>query len=248
MWLTAPDHPVLMDGDVHVWRASLDQREASRRKLSELLSEDERLRAGRFHFTKDRDRFVVGRGCLRAIVSRYVAAPPDLLRLSYNRYGKPALETPGNGMLRFNVSHSHDIALYAVTMARDVGVDVEFVNQKFASAEIAERFFSPREVAALHALPHALQVLAFFDCWTRKEAYLKARGEGLSRPLHTFSVSFEPGKPAALLNSDEDPQPARYWSLAELQPGEGYRAALAVQGEIRRLCCWQWTEDPWLLA
>src|SRR5467141_3198005 len=158
MWLTPPDHPALVDGEVHVWRALLDRSKANRGKLCALLAEDERVRADKFHFKKDRDHFVVGRAGLRAILSRYAGMPPDLLRFSYNPYGKPALET-GAGLLRFNVSHTHGIALYAVTRAHDIGVDVESVNERFASAEIAEHFFSRREVTALHALPRTQQVL-----------------------------------------------------------------------------------------
>lgn len=170
-WLDAPEHLVLADREVHVWRSRLDQGEVTVRKLSELLSPDELLRADRFHFSRDRDHFIAARGSLRVILSRYVHVAPRLLVFSFNQYGKLAMCGPaGVGLLQFNVSHSHGIALYAVAWGREVGVGVEFVREDFASFEIAERFFSPREVSALRALPPGARALAFFNCWTRKEA------------------------------------------------------------------------------
>jgi 4'-phosphopantetheinyl transferase len=144
-------------------------------------------------------------------------------------------------LLRFNVSHSQGVALYALTRGREVGVDIEFVREDFARFDIAERFFSTREVSALRALPTEQHTAAFFDCWTRKEAYIKARGEGLSHPLHSFAVSLAPGETAALLWTDTDPQEAARWSLVGLFPGESYRAALAVEGEMPTLRCWRWS-------
>jgi 4'-phosphopantetheinyl transferase len=142
--------------------------------------------------------------------------------------------------LRFNASHSNALALYAVAREREVGIDLEFVREDFAGFEIAERFFSPREVSALRALPEGERVEAFFDCWVRKEAYIKARGEGLSHPLHTFTVSLTPGEPAALLHTEGDSREAARWSLVGLYPCEGYRAALASEGGPPSLSCWRW--------
>jgi 4'-phosphopantetheinyl transferase len=184
---------------------------------------------------------VAARGGLRDVLSRYTGTTPESLRFSYGGHGKPFLgDEGGGGLLRFNVSHSNGVALYAVAAGREVGVDIEHVREDFAGLDIAERFFSSREVAALRALPGAERPGAFFDCWTRKEAYIKARGEGLSCPLHLFSVSLTPGQPAALLCTDDEPQEAARWSLVELFPGEGFRAALAVRGEVPSLSCWRW--------
>jgi 4'-phosphopantetheinyl transferase len=227
---------------LHVWRVSLDQREAALQRFSESLSADERLRAERFHFPRGRDHFVAARGALRDILSRYVGLAPGLLRFSYERYGKPVLSRETGGeLLRFNLSHSHGLALCAVTRGREVGVDLEHVREDFAGPEIAERFFSPREVSALRALPPGARTSAFFDCWTRKEAYIKARGEGLSHPLRGFTVSLTPGEPAALLCAD-DPLEAARWSLLELTLGADYRAAVAVTGERPTLRCWRYPE------
>lgn len=228
-------------GEVHVWRFELDVDGAVLNELWESLSADERERANRFYFEKDRAHYVAARGRLREILGRYVGTAPGLLRFSYDRYGKPSLvgETGGGGRLCFNVSHSRGVALYALTRGREVGVDVEFVREDFASLEIAESFFSRREVAALRAVGPGARASAFFDCWTRKEAYIKARGEGLSHPLHLFTVSLGPGEPAALLCTEDDAEEAARWSMVELFPGEGYRAALAVRGEVSSLSCWR---------
>jgi 4'-phosphopantetheinyl transferase len=175
-------------------------------------------------------------------LSRYLDISPGLLRFSYNRYGKPALvDAAGDASLRFNVSHSGGVALYAVTRGREVGLDVEAIRADLASLEIAVRFFSQAEVATLRALPAEQQTLGFFNCWTRKEAYIKALGEGLSRSLQSFAVSLTPGETASLLSSNDDPDEPARWSLVELNPAEGYVAALAVEGAISALRCWRWS-------
>lgn len=209
--------------------------------LSDILAPDESLRAGRFHFQKDRERFVVARGALRHILSGYLKTLPEQIHFSYNQYGKPALSEDGSrNLLSFNVAHSHEVALYAVARGREVGLDVELVREDFACREIAKRFFSAREVAALRTVPKEQQAMAFFNCWTRKEAYIKARGEGLSHPLDRFTVSLVPGETASLLSTDDDPQETSRWSLVELSPGAGYVAALALEGAATTLHCWQW--------
>lgn len=251
LWLDAPaERPALVAGEAHVWRARLECDKATLAELSKLLSADELERARRFHFPKDCNHYVAARGALRDILSRYVGVEPARLRFSYDQYGKPSLQgepndaplrSVGDAPLRFNVSHSQGVALYALTRGREVGVDIEFVREDFAGFDIAERFFSTREVSALRALPAEARTAAFFDCWTRKEAYIKARGEGLSHPLHSFAVSLAPGERAALLWTEGDSQEAARWSLIELFPGESYRAALAVEGEMPTLRCWRWS-------
>lgn len=241
LWLPAPERLRLEDDEVHIWRACLRQKTSTIEALAEILAPDERLRAGRFHFRKDRESFIIARGALRHILSGYLKTLPEEIRLSYNQYGKPALSgAQANNLLSFNVAHSHEIALYGVAQGRELGLDVEFVRGDFASLEIARRFFSQREVSSLSALAPDQQTLAFFNCWTRKEAYIKARGEGLSHPLDRFTVSLAPGEGAALLSADDDPQETSRWSLLELSPGAGYVAALALEGSARLIRCWQW--------
>jgi 4'-phosphopantetheinyl transferase len=241
LWLPPPADLRLPSDEVHVWRAPLDLDASSMAELQRTLATDELDRMARFYFQKDRDHFIVGRGLLRTILGRYLNTEPAALRFCYNFYGKPALATEfGDGRLRFNMSHAHGLALYAVTCDREIGVDVEYIRTDFACEEIAERFFSPYENAVLRALPADTKYMAFFTCWTRKEAYIKARGMGLSLALDQFDVALTPGEPAAVLNTREDPHEALRWSLQELIPGSGYVAALAVAGHTWRLSSWQW--------
>lgn len=243
-WCPPPKTLVLGSNEVHVWRAILDLKVARMQSLEQTLSADERTRAGRFYFQKDREHFTVARGVLRAILGRYLEMEPGQLRFCYSPYGKPALAgESGRDALRFNVSHSHGLALYAISRGWEIGIDLERLRPHLADEQIAERFFSPREVTTLRGLPIDMQQEAFFACWTRKEAYIKARGEGLTIRLDKFEVSLAPGEPAALLHSDGALQEASLWSLQALVPGPGYVAALAVKGHGWRLACWQWPES-----
>jgi 4'-phosphopantetheinyl transferase len=243
-WSAPPESFHLESDEVHVWRATLDQPAPRVQSLWQTLAADEQARARRFYFEKDRVPFIIARGALRAILGGYLNINPDQLRFYYSPHGKPALASEvGGGTLRFNVSHSHGLALFAISRGRDIGIDIEHIRPDFATEEIAERFFSPREVAALRALPIDAQAEAFFNCWTRKEAYIKAIGEGLSHPLDQFDVSLAPGEPARLLKTQRNPQQAAQWSLQELSPGPGYAAALAVEGHGWRLHCWQWPDE-----
>ncbi len=231
-----PGLPLERDA-VHVWHAGLSLPPDQLERLRQALSADERERAARFVFAKDRDRFVAARGILRDILGNYLGQPGGALRFEYGPYGKPALAGEPRG-LRFNVSHSGDLALVAVTRGQEIGIDVEAVRPERADEQLARRFFSPREVAALLALPEAERGAAFFACWTRKEAYIKARGDGLSIPLDAFDVSLAPGEACALLRASGD-DPAR-WALRALDTGPGYAAALAVEGHGWRLSTRRW--------
>jgi len=243
-WRSPPETLVLGCDEVHVWRAALDQTPSQIQSFLHNLAADEQARAERFYFERDRQHFIIARGVLRAILGGYLNRAPERLSFCYNSHGKPALAgESGVDAIRFSVSHSHGVALYAVTRGREVGIDLERIRLDLAVAEIAERFFSRREVAMLRTLPTAEQREAFFRCWTRKEAYIKARGEGLSLPLDQFDVSLAPGEPAAVLGTQRDPSEASCWSLQELSPAPGYAAAFAVEGHGWRPACWQWP-DP----
>jgi 4'-phosphopantetheinyl transferase len=200
------------------------------------------VRAGRYYFARDRNHFTVARGLLRLILGGYLDSDPAALHFVYGTHGKPALAADNGGtLLRFNVSHSGGFALYAVAQQRELGVDIEQIRPEFAREQgIAERFFAPQEVATLRALPVDVQPEAFFACWSRKEAYIKARGLGLAMPLERFAVSLAPGEPAALLSTADDPQEARRWTMQALAPVPGYAAALAVAGHDWCLNCWRW--------
>lgn len=240
-WLPGPETPAVGDGEVHVWRTRLDPPTERVRDLEPALSGDERERARRLRFERDRRRFVVARGVLRALLARYTALEPAELRFQYGPRGKPALAAELNAAdLRFNLSHSHELALYAVARGRELGIDVEQHRPDRAEAGIAERFFSQGELKALRALPAARWTEAFFACWTRKEAYIKAKGAGFGIALDQFDVTVTPGQPAVLLATRQDPPDVARWSLHDLHPADGYAGALAVEGYGWRPSYWQW--------
>jgi 4'-phosphopantetheinyl transferase len=244
-WQLPPPDLALPGDQVHVWRVFLDQPSWYVDGLAQRLSRDELARAERFHFERDMRRFVVGRGMLRTILGRYLAIDPRQVRFRYGERGKPHLadEFAGSG-LRFNLAHSHEMALYAFTRGREVGIDVEHVRPLSDVEEIAERFFSAHENAEFRSLPESQELEAFYNCWTRKEAYLKATGDGLTRPLDQFAVSLAPGDLARLLRVTGDPAEISRWSLQALAPAPGYVAAVAVEGPADRLTYWQcpdWT-------
>ena len=243
LWRLPPTSLFLNDDEVQVWRACLDVAPDRIAALRHTLASDERMRAESFHFPIDRTRSIVARGLLRAIIARYLDREAGALSFQYNAFGKPSLpDEPGRDGIRFNVSHADNIALYALTRCRAVGVDIEQVRVNMAREQIAERFFSAREVAALRALKPGMQDAAFFACWTRKEAYKKARGEGISVGLDQFDVSVAPNAPPAILASREDDEAHPVWSLHHLTPAPGYVGAVAVQGVPCQLTCWQWQE------
>jgi 4'-phosphopantetheinyl transferase len=188
-----------------------------------------------------RDQFVAGRGIQRDILARYLGVKPEAIRFRYSPTGKPTLDAPADSLgIRFNVSNSGGLALYALTLAHEVGVDLEAIRPLSDSLGIAQRFFSPWESDTLRALPSAVRNLAFFRCWTRKEAYVKAVGQGLSMPLDQFDVAFRPGEPARLLRIRGDAVGAERWTLFELNPGEVYVGSLAVEGSAWRLVHFDW--------
>jgi 4'-phosphopantetheinyl transferase len=226
----------LEDAEVQVWLAALDDFAPSLSILRPLLSPDERARAARFHFEKHRVSYSVWRGLLRVLLGHYLGEEPGALKFCYGPFGKPALDG-GRDDLRFNCSHSDRLALYAFARGREVGVDVEHVRPDFGGVEIAERFFSAREVAALLAVPKADRSAAFFGCWTRKEAFIKVVGEGLSFPLHQFEVSLSASETDLLLSVKGSRQEAARWLVCDLTPGHGYRGALAAEGRDWRPRC-----------
>jgi 4'-phosphopantetheinyl transferase len=218
----------LGEGSVHVWRVGLEVPRADVARLAETLSEEERARAARFRSPEDGLRFTVAHGALRAILARYAGESAGGLVFHRNEYGKPALR--GATEVRFNLAHSHAVALVAVARGREVGVDLERVLPGVEPLEIAGSYFTRREVAALAALPPEHRVHAFYRCWTRKEAFVKALGMGLSRALDSFDVSLDADSHAGLLRRGEDPEEAARWRLRALAPAPGYVGAVAVEG------------------
>jgi 4'-phosphopantetheinyl transferase len=242
-WLSPPSSLFLPPGEVHAWRASLDQPAALREYLRSMLSSDEQAKAARFFFAKDRDRYIVARGLLRVLLGDYTKRDARSLHFSYNAYGKPSLDmSSAEQAVYFNLSHSRGLALYAFTLDHEVGIDVEYMKPDIEVEKLARHSFSPDERVVLHSLPPDERLQGFYNAWTRKEAYIKARGMGISLALDSFDVSLRPGEPAALLQSREDAREPARWRLFALQPGEGYAGALAVEGQGWRLRCFQWQD------
>jgi 4'-phosphopantetheinyl transferase len=219
----------LTPGDVHVWRVKLDLMADHPDRMHAMLSEDERLRAERFHRDTDRMRWAASRAALRMILSRYCGEAPESIRFRLSAYGKPALlpESP----LRFNLSHSHQLALLAVTTGREVGVDIEHIRTDLDIDLLARNVLAPGEAARLALIPPAERRRAFFAAWCRKEAFAKAAGLGVAFGLSRIEVSLGPGEPAALIAINRPGFAARDWSLQALEPGPEYAGALALQGQ-----------------
>jgi 4'-phosphopantetheinyl transferase len=227
-WTAPPRTPSLATGTVHVWRIALNQEDERVDRFRRTLEAGELERARRFHFEKHRRHFIVARGFLRSVVARYLDSEPGTLRFEYGAYGKPAIE--GGHTLRFNLSHSNEVALLAVSLDAELGVDVEHIRADFASEDIAQRYFSRAEVKAFNALPPEERVAAFFRCWTRKEAYIKAIGKGLSQALDAFDVTLAPEIAPALLRAEDDD--ASRWWMGDVEVGEGYAGAMIVERPV----------------
>jgi 4'-phosphopantetheinyl transferase len=222
--------------EVHVWRVPLDSPDAVLQPLVANLSLDERARAEKFLFDRDRNAYITARGVLRQLLARYLHRPPSELQFAYESRGKPFLAIPSQDQpVNFNVAHSRNTALLAFTAGSPVGVDVEFIRTDIASEEIAVRYFAPQEVAELRAVPLEQRPAAFFLGWTRKEAYVKALGNGLQIPLASFCVSLTPAHPATLESADSS-----RWTLRNLSPGPSYAGALVAEGKNWNLRCFDW--------
>ena len=216
------------DPDVELWHVDLDAGADTESRWREVLSTDERERAARFHFERDRQCYCVTRAALRTLLGGYLQANPRELSFQYSDKGKPSLASRYRDCnLAFNVSHSGDVALLGFTRRRQIGVDIEKIRDDFDTFAIARRFFSAREQEQLSSLPEDQQRHAFFRCWTRKEAFIKALGEGLSHPLDQFDVSLD-GSASVSLTTRPDDEEAQRWHLASVESRAGYAAAYAI--------------------
>src|SRR5271165_1842135 len=231
--LREPPVPTLPASAIHIWEFPLAISESAFINFSDLLSNEERTRASRFHFEKDSRRFAVARASVRSILSGYTLRPARDLRFVYSAHGKPSLADLAT-RIRFSVSHSGDLALLAVAVDREVGVDLEAIREDIELEKLAGRFFSPHECQSLLTLPPENRVLAFFRYWTCKEAFLKAQGVGLARGLGSFDVDLDPGR-ARLVATRPDPGEVDRWSLHEIEPAPGYAGAAAVEGAIKAM-------------
>lgn len=231
----------LLKGQIHIWSASLDQPELQFQRLYQTLSLDEDDRAKRFVFERDRRHFAICRGILRAIVARYLSVSADSVSFKYGTNGKPGLvDSSGNETFFFNLSHSEGLALYAFTRDQEVGVDLECMRDISELEQLAERIFSVREIEIFRSLAEGRKKEAFFNGWTRKEAFVKALGDGLSLPLDNFDVSFVLGEPAKLISIEDNSNEISGWSIQDLLPAHNYVAAFAVKSRVFETKSWRW--------
>ena len=237
-WSHPPVDLDLQPHQVDIWRVFLGLPDDTVKSLFASLSADETQRAARFHFPADRDRFIIAHACLRAVLAHYLHCAPDQLNFSTGEYGKPILLSDKS--LDFNLSHSGDYALIAVTRECKVGIDVERIRQGVSHEGIAHRYFSRREISELVALPPEERRIAFFNGWTRKEAYIKAHGLGLSLPLNSFDVSLTPNEAAMLRATRPDQEESARWTLMSLEVVPDYAGALAVEGQGLEFRLWDW--------
>ena len=224
----------LPDSDIHICCASLERNKYEIAELFSLLSSDEKARSERFYFEKDRNRYTVGRGLLRVILSGYLEIEPSQIEFVYGNQGKPALKSKMQGkVFEFNLSHSKDLALYILSWNRKVGIDVEY-NQPMANMDdLAEKFFTPPESALIHSLFGDQKRETFYKIWTCKEAYLKALGTGLTKPLDLVEIALESEQAAKLMSRDG--VECEGWHLGLFSPQTNYQGAVAVEGDDLRI-------------
>ena len=236
---------VLPPGMVELWFTSLDVPPAELDEQRRVLSETELARARRFHFDRDRNRFIAGRGWLRGVLSGYLGMPAEKLQLAIAARGKPVLDGPTRTRgLEFNLAHTEGVAVLGVACGAPVGIDVERVRHLEDASELVARFFSKSEAARFRTLAPELRDAAFFNLWTRKEAWLKATGEGIAHLLDQVEVSFEPGEEAQLLGIPPGFGNATEWSLASLAPVPGFVAAVAAPVKAARIV-WRARDHAW---
>lgn len=240
VWPNSSAPPPLTPGVVHVWSLPLDLTTNKIDVLTGNLDGDELTRAARFKFDRHRRRFIACRGQVRRILASYLGTEALRFGFQYGPQGKPALAGPwSDSRLEFNVSHSHELALCAVTLGRELGVDVEHLRTPYNFEGIASQFFAAEEVAVLRGLSDQARLDAFFACWTRKEAVLKAVGAGLSIPLNQVVVSLAPEQPAAVVKFDDASGKSSAWWMQNLEPSPGYIGAIASQEGPLQLATWR---------
>jgi 4'-phosphopantetheinyl transferase len=243
-WTCAPESPGLAPDELHVWKASLGPSTGQLESFGNVLNTDERDRRDRFRFKELRQSWSTSRTVLRHIISRYSRIPPAEIQFEHNRYGKPELHQDQNNFdLRFNISHSSDVMVCAISPGMRVGIDIERVREVSDFDLIAGRVFSASGLRHLYALPHEQRLRAFFTCWTRKEAYVKALGLGLSLAPDSFDVTFSPEEPACITRVSDSSVNLSDWLLADLPGDMPFAAAFALEGRISRVKCWLWNWD-----
>ena len=244
-WIETSEIPQLQLSEIHLWRVNLDRPPDEVGRMGKILSATEQEQAAQFHIARDRRRFVIRRAVLRQILSSHLGIAPAALEIDSANFQKPKIADPINPQdLRFNCSHSADWALIALARELEVGVDLEQHQLLPDAAELAQRFFSDYEINELRRLPAPLQLQGFFDCWTRKEAFVKAVGLGLTFPLSRFSVTLAPDQPAALLEVTDDPRAMEKWSILSPAFLAHHSTALVFEKAALTVKFFEWAFPP----
>jgi len=235
-WPSPSSVPHLSSGEMHVWRIDLDIPDDHWQALMTLLAADELAKAERFHFAKHRRRTIVSHAALRILLGRYLSRPPLGIDFSYNAHGKPRLAGEDQ-RIRFNLSHTEEIMLVAIVLDTEVGIDIEAVTRHVDYMGVGQRWFSALESRTLQSLPEDERVDAFFRAWCRKEAYIKARGEGMSHPLQRFSVALDKHEPRLVEHLDDSRETSR-WTFLDIDVAEKYRATVVAETAPRQVDCY----------
>jgi 4'-phosphopantetheinyl transferase len=227
-------------GEIHIWYATLTDPEPSYERL---LSTDEKERDSHFIFQRDKNRFIMRHGILRTLLGTYLDITPDRIRLQHGKNGKPSLmDSYGVKQVNFSLSHSEDTAVFAFSNQCELGIDIEKIRNIPEMEKIFEQYFSAKEHETFRLLTKNKRREAFFNCWTRKEAYIKATGNGLYTPLDSFDVSLVPGEPARLLRVEGNPDNVFPWSMYSIEDIPGFKGALAFKGHNQEIYTWQYIQ------
>ena len=218
--------------EIHIWSTCVDQPQPEVHGLEKLLSREEKIRAEKFHFERHRMRFIVGRGFLRTILGRYLCVKPGRLQLIHGKNGKPTLAGAyADTGVSFNLSHSKGQALYAITLGREIVVDIEYIHDFSDMEQIADNILSASEKIAFRKLQKQKKLKVFFKCWTRKKAFLKALGTGLSQSMDMIDITTFYGEETAGEKIEVSSDEISKWSIHDIAPIPGFAAAFAVKGD-----------------
>jgi 4'-phosphopantetheinyl transferase len=241
-WLDPPTGLTLSRSEIHLWRAPLDLAQSRAVVLQAILNAEEQARASRFRFDRPRCDFIIARSVLRIILSRYLDIDPRHLEFQYGAHGKPELAVPQQKWLQFSLAHSGGWVLYGMACERPIGIDLEEIRPVASLEKLVEQFFAPAEYAVFAGLPWQQKLSSFYSAWTRKEAYVKARGLGMSLPLNQYAVTVAPETVPALIIDEKGPVSEDLWSFLDVEVAPGYAAALAVRGSMEYVSQWHWHE------
>jgi len=241
---TAPACPdparIGQDSEVHIWRVKTNQ--SNTRALEPCLSEAERAHSRRFRFLEDRHEFIVARGFRRYLLSRYLRLPPSVLQFHHGPYGKPELAHELNkGRITFNISHSCGVILAAISVDREVGIDIEFLDSRVEFREFASLVFSSAEITRLSQLRMDEQQRSYFQHWTRKEAFVKASGEGISDRIRLLDIVPSDGSLVPVMSGISA---AGHWTIKDLDVGGPFAASVVIAGRDHRFRFWDWSFYP----